>query len=72
MTQEIIEEYMKLMPSGIPVNDDSWFKLSSWILKNQPIVETWKLTPPTIEQEEKIYNVFGCHSPITFGYVTIK
>jgi hypothetical protein len=65
MTQEIIEEYMKLMPSGIPVNDDTWMKLSSWIKRNPDVAATWKTVRLTAEQEEKIYNIFGCHSPIT-------
>lgn len=69
MTYEEIEYYMKLMPSGIPVNDDTWCKLYNWIKKNRDIVETWKITPLTVDAEEKIYNIFGCNSPITAGYV---
>jgi hypothetical protein len=71
MKTEQIEEYMALMPSGIPYNDDTYMKLLSWIKRNQDVAETWKTTPPTIEQEEKIYNIFGCHSPVTNGYVSI-
>ena len=66
---EYIESLMKLMPSGIPINEDTWCKLYNWIEKNVDTAETWKTTPPTLDVEEKIYNVFGCHSPITHGYV---
>jgi hypothetical protein len=68
-TTEIIESYMLLMPSGIPVNVDTWYKLCGWIERNIHIAEGWKSTPLTIDEEEKIYNIFGCHSPITHGYV---
>ena len=71
MKTEQIEEYMALMPSGIPYNDDTYMKLLSWITRNQDITKTWKETPLTIEQEERIYKIFGCNSPITNGYVSI-
>lgn len=69
MKYEEIEHYMNLMPSGIPTNEDTWCKLCNWIEKNVDIAEMWKTTPPTLDIEEKIYNVFGCNSPITCGYV---
>lgn len=69
MIVEDIESYMMLMPSGIPENEDTWCKLASWIERNQDIIEEWRTTPLSVEAEEKIYNIFGCHSPITFGYV---
>jgi len=65
MTPDNIEHYMTLMPSGIPYNDDTWCKLRSWIKRNLEYAKSWETTPLTVEEEEKIYNIFGCNSPIT-------
>ena len=68
-SNEYIESLMKLMPSGIPYNDDTWMKLRSWIKTNIHIAEEWNIAPPTPDEEEHIYNIFGCNSPLTNGYL---
>ena len=66
MTEEQVEYYMKLMPSGTPISNDVWNKLASWIRKNENVAKTWKTSPLSVEEEQKIYDVFGYMSPMTF------
>lgn len=57
---ELIEDYMKLLPHRFPKNEDTFMKLHSWIGKNLKVAETWKENPPSLDDENLIYNIFGC------------
>jgi hypothetical protein len=66
MTEEQVEYYMKLMPSGTPIDNATWNKLSSWIQKNENKAKMWKTYLLSIDEEDEIYKEFGCKSQMVF------
>ena len=53
-------ELMEHLPSGVPINDDTWCKLNSWISRNLEEANSWKVNLPSKQREIEIYYTFGC------------
>lgn len=50
---------LKLLPSGMPGNEDTWCALRDWILKNKARAMEWRNNPPSAAEEIEIYKEFG-------------